>query len=348
MKTHRLVLASATAALALGSLVVPTSAVAADTCFGLAPTIVGSGDAIVGTEGNDVILAEGVEFVRGLGGNDAICVKGGKSIDAGAGNDRVSLKDVRAPRTLVILGNGSDLYEGSDVDDRVWEDTDGADSVRETGPETTDVVRTYGGDDKVSSGSWGGVNDDQIDLGSGDDSVSLAGAPGSTARIQGGSGTDGVWAAPVAPAAQHYDLAKGIATLGGVGFADIDGFEDLAAYAVDHAVSVRGTSGPNWITVSADHGRVATLGGDDRVDVGGCGMVARGGAGADTLTVAYPKECTSYAVRLYGGGGADVLTGSLHRDVLIGNAGRDEARGDKGQDTCQAEVERSCERRRRS
>ena len=107
-----------------------------------------------GTEGDDVIVTEGVEYVTGLGGDDAICVTGGKTVTAGDGNDRVSMQDpARGP--LVILGNGSDVYEGSAAKDRVWDNWDHVDFSAESGSETADLVHTYGGDDKVISGDWG-------------------------------------------------------------------------------------------------------------------------------------------------------------------------------------------------
>lgn len=296
-----------------------------------------------GTEGNDVIVTEGVESVDGLGGNDAICVTGAKMVIAGDGNDHVSMQDpARGP--LVILGNGSDVYEGSAGNDRVWDNWDRYDPTEESGTETADVVHTYGGDDKVLSGDWGQPNDDQIYLGSGDDTVGLGGAAGGTAHVAGGRGTDGFGGRGLVPAAMDYDLDAGTGMVGGEGHVTFESFEDIGMSSPNHPVSVRGTSGPNWISVGSPGGRITGVGGDDRIDVGGCGMVARGGAGTDSLSVAYHATCFRYAVRLYGGAGADILTGSNERDVLIGGAGRDKARGDKGRDTCQAEVTHSCER----
>lgn len=346
MKTRHLTLAIAAGTLAVGALTASTPAQAVDLCFGLTPTIVAStGESIRGTEGDDVILADGVEFIVSLGGDDAICATRGKSVNAGDGNDRVSLKQVAVPRTLVILGNGSDYFDGSGADDRVWQDTDTIDDRPETSEETADVILTRGGDDRVFTGAWNAVNEDRIELGSGDDAISLAGAAGSSATIDGGRGKDSVAVVGGQPEPLAYDLSAGTATLSGADLATIEDFENLFASGIGGGVlTVRGTSGPNRIEVVSGQGRVDGLGGDDRLAVGGCGMVARGGGGSDKLTVSFAQDCGSSAVRLYGGSGPDLLVGADTSDVLIGEAGRDTARGGKGSDTCRAEIERSCER----
>ena len=64
-------------------------------CFGLAPTIVGTTgtDIITGTAGADIIVAglAGNDVIDGLGGNDVICGGPGKdSIEGGAGDDKLS------------------------------------------------------------------------------------------------------------------------------------------------------------------------------------------------------------------------------------------------------------------
>lgn len=47
---------------------------------------------------------------------------------------------------------------------------------------------------------------------------------------------------------------------------------------------------------------------------------------------------------VFGGGGRDYLCGNRGDDTLIGGDGYDHVNGGKGIDTCQAEVERNCER----
>ena len=75
-------------ALALTGPVAPTYAAAA-VCQGQPATIEGSTGTITGTEGNDVIVATGLDTdVQALGGNDLICVVGG-DVSTGAGDDSV-------------------------------------------------------------------------------------------------------------------------------------------------------------------------------------------------------------------------------------------------------------------
>ena len=128
------------------------AAQAAETCFGQPATITNADlDAdgrITGTEGDDVILAEDVTNVTALGGGDTLCVSGVGWVDAGGGNDRV---DAGTPgRGWVVLGSGSDVFEGSPARDRVQADEfDGEDSYPGERLDDTDVVRTYGGGDSV-------------------------------------------------------------------------------------------------------------------------------------------------------------------------------------------------------
>ena len=165
----------------------------AETCFGLTATIVAmpGADRVEGTEGGDVIVAENVSTVWALGGDDAVCVEGVASIDAGDGNDRVrSASDTG--RNLVVLGSGSDLFEGSAGRDRVYaEGFDGEDPYPGSGSENTDVVHTHGGSDQVTGGAYGQANDDRVELGGGDDTMTVRTSLGGDAQVSGGPGTDG-------------------------------------------------------------------------------------------------------------------------------------------------------------
>ncbi|GAB6985629.1 hypothetical protein [Nocardioides pyridinolyticus] len=116
----------------------PDAARAAETCFGLTPTVVGSPDQehVEGTDGDDVIVASDRTQVLALGGDDAICVRGAARVDAGDGDDRVRSHH-RAGRNLVVLGSGSDRFVGSAGRDRVYgENFDGEDSYAGAGPRT--------------------------------------------------------------------------------------------------------------------------------------------------------------------------------------------------------------------
>ena len=276
-------------------------------------------------------------------GDDTICATGVRWIAAGDGNDRVS--HVEAPRGhVVVLGAGSDLFEGSDVRDRVLaEDIDDDAPAPGTGPDNTDVVRTYGGKDRVVSGDGSQVNHDVVVLGAGPDSLDLTGAAGGTAEVRGGRGADSVTTRVAGTTDLDVDLRARRVLVDGSVVATLAGIEDVVAGASRGAVRVRGTGGRNVISVSGRDGRVRAGGGADVVELFGCGSVGRGGPGGDVLRSTY-QGCRRDPVTLYGDAGDDRLRGSRAPDVLIGGAGRDFAAGGRGKDVCRAERERSCER----
>ena len=103
---------------------------AGETCRGEAATIVGSGPAVTGTDGRDVVVSDGATDIDTLGGDDLICVVPGATnpwvpttvdVDAGAGDDVVDTSTVRpTPGTfIVVLGAGADTYVGGGGADEV-------------------------------------------------------------------------------------------------------------------------------------------------------------------------------------------------------------------------------------
>jgi hypothetical protein len=88
---------AAVLALVLGGSLATSSASAATTCFGKAPTKKGTSanDTIEGTAGNDVIIGKGGnDVIDGMGGKDRICGGGGDDeITGGAGADRIAGED---------------------------------------------------------------------------------------------------------------------------------------------------------------------------------------------------------------------------------------------------------------
>lgn len=274
---------------AMGSTTGHTAAV--DTCFGLAPTVIAAPGAgvVLGTEGDDVVLAADVEQVETFGGNDAICVSGTSRIDAGDGDDRV-LSTAVVGANLVMLGSGSDLFEGSSADDEVWaERVEDGRSV----PDFADVdtVHTQDGADLVHSGVWVHANRDEVDLGSGDDRLHFSGNAG-VARLAGGSGRDLIetWfqTAPMPPVT--YDLQNGTASFFRFGaqedvFATLEDFEDVSVTMQPAtSITVHGTSGSNSISV-VGRATVDAGGGRDDVVLRGDPDAIRGGPGRDRVTV---------------------------------------------------------------
>lgn len=129
------------------------AAAAEDTCFGLAPTLVGTPtQTLTGTDGPDVIVTNDASEVDALAGDDTVCVTGDDHsvIDLGAGSDR-------------LLGNGAGhTVDAGDVDD-----------VAAGQPWGTDTITVGKGYDYVFSGAPGGAdaNHDVIRMGAGDDTL---------------------------------------------------------------------------------------------------------------------------------------------------------------------------------
>jgi Ca2+-binding RTX toxin-like protein len=356
-------------ALTAGTLTATTAgtAYAAETCFGLTPTIVASDRAAVtGTEGDDVIVTTGITSVDALGGDDTLCVTDSRWISAGDGNDRV--RSTGTGKRVVLLGSGSDHFEGSGARERIFADGfDGEGATPGTGPDTTDTISTRGGKDRVFSGDWSQPNHDEVDLGGGEDSVVLAGGPGGTADVDGGRGSDSVDSKD--GAALRYDLAQGTASAGGVQYAAIASFENVFVQAYLESVTVRGTDGPNdiWVTgradVDAGAGRdIITLFGDPESVVGGPGrdhvvMTGYGDADLDQPVrydlrtgrysrgeVRAPFETETLRVYSTGARREDVtVLGSPRRDVVTMGACGAVVRGRGGDDLLSSNAEQ-CER----
>lgn len=153
---------------------------AANTCGGLAATIVGtdSADVIYGTEGVDVIVGlGGADRIYGLGGNDVIC--GGPGPDriwGGTGNDRMwgNGGNDRIQGALgkdrIFGGNGQDILSGQAGADRILGNS-GRDKL--VGGKGDDVLIGGSGADRL----FGREGDDKVRGGPGND---LCDSPGDT------------------------------------------------------------------------------------------------------------------------------------------------------------------------
>ena len=284
--TRALVAATATALSLTAAGPTTAGVAAAGTCFGLAATVraVPGASEVIGTAGDDVIVAVDVVVVRALGGHDTLCLEGATWVEAGDGNDQVrSITD--ADRHVVVLGSGSDYFEGSIGRDRVYaEEFDGEDPSAGSGPENTDTVHTRGGADRVFTGAGSQPNDDVVDLGVGDDSVTLGTAPGGHLRLTGARGRDVVaaWLPLDEPRSYAIDLTAGTAAMDGVDFAALSGFEDVLWNANRSSVSVRGTADDNdiFVTGSAD---VLAGAGNDELTLHGDLKRVDGGPGQDQV-----------------------------------------------------------------
>ena len=164
----------ATAAMTL-VVVVPSSASATSptsSCDGRTATIVSAAATVVGTPGNDVILATGKagQTIRSGSGNDIICGSAGSDrIFAGDGND------------TVLAGNGDDVVDAGSGNDSV---NAGAGRDNVGGGAGDDVISAGSGNDRVT----GDAGNDRVTGNDGSDS--LIGGPGNDAL-------DGGWAPDV-------------------------------------------------------------------------------------------------------------------------------------------------------
>ena len=159
------------------------------TCQGQQATVVGTrGGVVRGTEGPDVIVVNLANEVQALGGDDRICsasrdVGMETSIDAGEGDDVVDTTGNVGITTAIDLGPGDDTYRGGDEADYVLGPVDAA-------AEGHDVISTGGGDDLVDTGGDAVTPDgDEVDLGSGDDNLTIRGAL-LAGQWTGGTGSD--------------------------------------------------------------------------------------------------------------------------------------------------------------
>jgi hypothetical protein len=182
--------------------VLPTTAMggsAAELCFGLTPTLVGSPGQwhLVGTEGPDVVVTNGSGDVETGGGDDLVCITGaavranGKKADprlsTGPGRDRVDAALTKTPFST-SLGAGPDEYDGGPGPDVVV--------AGDQGGQALDPIWTAGGRDVVYVS--GGA--DVVDLGRNDDQL-YVGGQAAGAVLHGGDGDDllGIDLMPVEP-----------------------------------------------------------------------------------------------------------------------------------------------------
>ena len=145
---------------------------------------------MVGTEGPDVIVANGATTVTSLGGADSICVTGQVDrVTAGLGDDRVDTTQAGGYGTVVNLGGGSDTFVGGPMGDRIA--TGDPEDQRAGLPLGVDTITTGAGKDKVLTGPGrdvGTPNHDVIVLRGSRDTVQVNGAW--VPSIDGGHGSD--------------------------------------------------------------------------------------------------------------------------------------------------------------
>lgn len=311
---------------------------AGPTCFGSAPTILGTpdDDVLRGTSGDDVIVGlGGSDRIMAGGGNDKICGgdgadklfggPGNDKIHGNQGNDEVNFSSSAQGVTVDLLlgtasGQGNDFIEsvenviGSRFDDFIY-GTAGSNWLR--GIEGDDYLDGDDGNDVLGAGP----GDDLLVGGDGDDTMFAF--PGAD-LIDGGRGNDSLGGG--AGDDSLYPGAGDDTVLGGYG-------TDLVSYY----------DSPNPVTVNLYAGNAFGWGSDT---IGGVTWI-EGSPKADTL------NGNGAANLIFGLGGNDTidgrngnddLFGEEGNDHLIGGPGSDWLWGGSGTDSCSTgEVHDSCE-----
>ena len=321
-------------ALVTGALLsAPSSAASstAQTCQGRPATIVGTGPAVQGTPGDDVIVTGTSQFTYAVAGNDLVCVSpSAVYVYAGDGDDVVDASEAGVTQVNAYLGAGLDRYLG--------------------GP-GQDLVHADGTDDTVTDADWAYL-------------TVTAPATGTPGTYTGGG--IAVWSVDHDV---EIDLDTNMVTVGGVHAANLSGI--VGANVVAPRAVLRGNAADNHLSGSGCDLLFVGKGGNDTVtsvnkivedapeiksQCKGMKATMRGGPGDDNIRGWLGRnrlvgnagndelQGRSRSDVLLGGSGRDDLRGGNGSDVLRGGGGRDRADGQNGRDRCVAERERRCER----
>lgn len=195
-----------------------------------------------------------------------------------------------------------------------------------------------------------------VDLGQGDDRLSLTQLRAGSNTIDLGAGTD-ILATRSREDSVEIDLSEGTMAVDGT-VAQLDGVEN--AWASAHRVTLIGDGHANSLNAvgclatidgggdddrlghsnydsesdygyDCDKGRATLRGGsgDDEINGGKRADRIWGGSGDDNITTG---PATSGTNKAWGGRGDDTLDGGSAKDVLVGGSGRDRLKGDKQRD----------------
>jgi Ca2+-binding RTX toxin-like protein len=342
----------------------PSASGAAETCQGRTPTVIGSGHAVNGTEGDDVILTNGARSVYAKGGDDLVCVTGpytGKyypvNVRAGDGNDVVDGTGSPKQEVHASLGSGVDTFLGGGAGDAVELDypdaAGGTDAVDGGGGSDVISIATGPGDVVVDNAvgrftsagevrtTWAKVEGFGIDQSAGsqrmtfvgtsaDESVSWSSVDDSTVDVTLGRGDDR-WSSPTPPTPSSR-------LLGGPGRDSIYLASEEAGIDLDLLADTMGVAAPvPYVVKAADFEdadlfapSVTVRGTNGRNDIGltACTGVVRLGGGNDSVRRQYDSIFET-DIRC-----AETLTanGGSGDDELSGTRGDDVLLGGTGRD----------------
>ncbi len=281
-------LAGFSAQIALGA---PADAAGA-TCNGLAATMVGTpGSTVTGTDGSDVIVTNGAVRVDAGGGDDVICTTA--SVDnefdsavvvmAGDGNDLVDRRGDADPLAtgFADLGTGNNIFYGSAARDSVSSNA---------GP--ADVLSTGDGNDAVFLDYAGTVTTeaDAVDLGAGDDVLSLNTGFSTGLTLSGGPGTDSLSLEGSPGPKWTLDAAAGEVRVGATVYMRFSEFDEYASYGDDPFAFVGSDRAESLVGFASTLQSAAMGGGDDDLTIwtftGKNKLALDGGAGRDSVELA--------------------------------------------------------------
>ncbi len=306
--------------------------------------VVKAGDTITGGEGDDAIDL-GYD-VRAATEGTTVLLDGVAYVNAPAGvvvDLRTSPVPVAADGndTLTIGGAGVRIFGSPHAD--VIKGTNKADVIYARGGD--DVIFGNGGDDVIAGDTTGASGNDRLYGNAGDDTLTgslgvdiFAGGTGedtmtSTSEnhqmFRGGGGADTVtFALPVEPGF----IAKG------------HGGQDRLRLLPNSNPSLKPTlridqkKGKTTIRNLVPYTLTGKINGFSDVVLPARALSIFKGSNDSEIVTAN----SDYRVKIYGRGGADVMTGSKQPDRLDGGKGFDIARGRGGNDTCKAEKRSSC------
>ena len=284
-------------------------------------------DLIVGASGDDIINADGGNdtVFAGIGNDSILGGSGADFLDGQEGNDTLA---GQGGKDTLVGGEGDDTFQWNAVTDGddVVSSVNGFDQMQITATSAADTVSIgkVGPRIQVTSGSNvltinAAIHVISIDLGNGDDVVTvgdLLGVSQTVLTISGGDGND------------TLDASAGV--LG-----------DVRLRLNGDAGNDRINGSANDDTIDGGTGRDTLLGGNgnDSIFGGTDNDAINGGAGNDSITGDDGNDTLAGGDgndTLLGGNGNDSLTAQAGDDSLDGAAGRDTLLGGDGNDSLDA------------